>query len=326
MLEKLSLIQEGIIGRKSEITNILAALSAGKHILLEGPPGTSKSTILRRIAAVLQVPFHMVEGNIDLVPAKLVGQFNPAKVLAESFHPDFFEKGPLTLAMEQGGILYLEEFNRMPADIANVLITPMEEGELNIPRFGTVRAKPGFRVIAAQNPYDDVGTVRVSRAFMDRICRITLDYQSLEEEIAIVRERTGTDNPELVKSAVTIVRQTRSHPDIKLGASVRAAIDIVAVWNNLQLLDNAPWENFATAVLMALTGKIWLAELTNRTPEAILRDLISSVRQNSCLENRSSNQFPAKDIHDREEGMAEETLQDKKKIYPRKIGMAGSGK
>ncbi len=311
MREKLKLIQEGLIGRKSEITNILAALSAGKHMLLEGPPGTSKSTILRCIATVLQVPFYIVEGNIDLVPAKLVGQFNPAKVLAESFHPDFFEKGPLTLAMEQGGILYLEEFNRMPADIANVLITPMEEGELNIPRFGTIKARPGFMVIAAQNPYDDVGTVRVSRAFMDRICRITLDYQSEEEEISIVQARTGVDDPELVKLAVNIVRQTRNHPNIKLGASVRAAIDIVAICSNLQLLTDDPQNNFETAVLMALTGKIWLTELTNRTSEDILRDLIRSVPQGGFSGTQSPDPIPAL---------------DKKKIYSQRIGMVGSGK
>lgn len=311
LLEKLSVIQQGIIGRKGEITNILATLAAGKHILLEGPPGTSKSSILRRIAAVLQLPFYLVEGNIDLVPAKLVGQFNPAKVLAQSFHPDFFEKGPLTLAMEQGGILYLEEFNRMPADIANVLITPMEEGELNIPRFGTVRAKPGFRVIAAQNPYDDVGTVRVSRAFMDRICRITLDYQPEEEEISIVQARTGIDNLELVAAAVKIVRQTRQHQDIKLGASVRAAIDIVAICNKLQVLSDNLKINFEIAVLMALTGKIWLSELTSRTPEDILGDLIRGLPYGSF----SRDQIP-KPLAD----------PDKKKIYPQRIGMYGSGK
>ncbi len=120
-----------------------------------------------------------------------MGHFNPAKVLSDTYRPEHFEKGPLTLAMEQGGILYIEEFNRMPADVSNVLISPMEEGEMYIPRYGKMKASRLFTVIAAQNPYDDVGTVRVSRAFMDRICLIKMDYQSEEEEREIVRLRTG---------------------------------------------------------------------------------------------------------------------------------------
>ena len=62
--------------------------------------------------------------------------------------------------------MYIEEFNRMPADVSNVLITPMEEGEMTIPRYGLIKAVRPFTLIAAQNPYDDVGTVRVSRAFI----------------------------------------------------------------------------------------------------------------------------------------------------------------
>uniref|UniRef100_UPI0025A17ACF AAA family ATPase n=1 Tax=Klebsiella pneumoniae TaxID=573 RepID=UPI0025A17ACF len=86
-----------------------------KHILFEGPPGTSKSTLLRKIARESNILLFIIEGNIDLTPAKVVGYFNPAKVMADSYQPEYFEKGPLTRAMEGGGILYIEEFNRMPA-------------------------------------------------------------------------------------------------------------------------------------------------------------------------------------------------------------------
>ena len=79
---------EGVVGRENEIKSILTAIDAGKHILLEGPPGTSKSTVLRRIANEVRIPFFIVEGNIDLTPAKLVGHFNPSKVMADNYLPE----------------------------------------------------------------------------------------------------------------------------------------------------------------------------------------------------------------------------------------------
>ena len=278
MLEIYAKAAGKVVGRENELKAILAAMDAGKHILLEGPPGTSKSTLLRSIAREAGIPFFILEGNIDLTPAKLVGHFNPAKVMADNYQPDYFEKGPLTKAMESGGILYIEEFNRMPADVSNVLITPMEEGEMNIPRYGTVKAIRPFTVISAQNPYDDVGTVRVSRAFMDRICLIKMDYQSEEEEQGIVRQKTGCSDQTTVFQAVRMVRKTREHPDIKLGASVRAAIDLVDIYNSLQKLDGSGKEDFLMAARMALTNKIWLNEITSRTPDEIIEDIWDSLK------------------------------------------------
>jgi MoxR-like ATPase len=219
-----------------------------------------------------------VEGNIDLSPAKLVGDFNPAEVMADSYQPGYFEKGPLTKAMETGGILYIEEFNRMPADVSNVLISPMEEGEMFIPRYGPVAAVRPFTVIAAQNPYDDVGTVRVSRAFLDRICLIKMDYQSEEEEREIVRIRTGLEDPEIASLVVMIVRRTREHPDIKLGASIRAAIDLVDLFEGMRKLGQRSEEDFLIVARMAISNKIWLNEMTTKTADEIIEDIWRSLR------------------------------------------------
>lgn len=278
MLEIYDKVNRAVVGRDSEIKSILAAMDAGKHVLLEGPPGTSKSTLLRSIAREANIPFYIVEGNIDLTPAKLVGHFNPAKVMADNFLPEYFEKGPLTKAMLEGGILYIEEFNRMPADVSNILITPMEEREMVVPRYGTVRAVWPFTVIAAQNPYDDVGTVRVSRAFMDRICLIKMDYQTEEEEHEIVFRKTGYENPIIVAQTVKLIRRTREHPDIKLGASVRAAIDLVDLYASLQKLENKPESNFLMSAHMSLANKIWLNEITTRTAYEIIGDIWDSLR------------------------------------------------
>ena len=278
MLEIYKNLKMGIVGRETEIKSILVALEVGKHVLLEGPPGTSKSTLLRKIAREFNILLYIIEGNIDLTPAKLVGHFNPAKVMADSYHPEYFEKGPLTRAMEGGGILYIEEFNRMPADVSNVLISPMEEGEMYIPRYGTVKAVRPFSVIAAQNPYDDVGTVRISRAFMDRICLIKMDYQSEAEEREIVRIRTLSDDSETIALAVRMVRETRDHPEIKLGASIRAAIDMVDLFSGMQKLANQPDPNFLIAARMALSNKIWLNEMSRKTADQIIEEIWSHLR------------------------------------------------
>src|SRR5260221_4012683 len=105
-------IGRAVVGRRRELALVLAAVTAGRDVLLEGPPGTSKSTILRGITASWDVPFVLVEGNAELTPSKLVGHHNPARVLAEDYCEGNFVPGPLVDAMRCGGFLYIEELNR----------------------------------------------------------------------------------------------------------------------------------------------------------------------------------------------------------------------
>jgi len=290
MLRYYNPLCDRVVGRQAEIRQILATLAAQRNLILEGAPGTTKSTILRALTAVAGLPFFVVEGSVDLTPAKLVGHFNPARVMADDYKPEYFEPGPLTLAM-RGGILYIEEFNRMPADTSNVLITAVEEGELNIPRYGRVEAQDGFRVVCAQNPYDDVGTVRISRAVYDRFCRVKLGYQSEREERQIVREKTGIQDRSLLYIAVRIARETRKHPEIKQGASVRGAIDMVSIAEQLRDLEGQSFrEMLESAMLVAMSGKIWLQETTDRTPEEILREILQQVLRQEELADDSPAQ------------------------------------
>ncbi len=270
-----------MVGRDRELRLLLAALGAHRDVLLEGPPGTSKSTLLHEVTAAFGVPLLFVEGNAELSTAKLVGHHNPARVLQQDFSEATFVPGPLVEAMRSGGFLYIEEINRAPEDTLNALLSAIAERELVVPRAGRVVAEPGFRLVASMNPFDNVGTSRISSSVHDRLCRIAIGYQDVEEERQIVRWRAGEGaDDRLVADAVDLVRATRSHPELRQGSSVRGAIDLVAVAVQLfRLADEESYtpEAYADVVLdalmVALSGRIVLDETSEATPESILREI-----------------------------------------------------
>src|SRR5262249_1408530 len=138
--------------------------------------GTGKSTLLRAIANASGRDVQFVEGNAELTPARLIGSHDPALVLDGGYRDEAWSDGPLATALRQGGLLYLEELNRIPEETLNVLITAMAEGEVIVPRLGRIAAAEGFLLVAAMNPFDAIGTARVSQAIADRMCRIAIGY------------------------------------------------------------------------------------------------------------------------------------------------------
>ncbi len=326
-------IRGRVVGRERELDLVLAAVAAGRDVLLEGPPGTSKSTLLRAITAEWGIPLVLVEGNADLTPAKLVGHHNPARVLREDYSPDNFVDGPLVEAMRHGGFLYIEEFNRAPEDTINTLLTAMAERRIAVPRVGEVTASGTFRVIASMNPYDNIGTTRLSTSVHDRLCRLAVTYQDAAAERGIVALRAPQFDQalaglkpagyeRLVADAVAVTRATRVHEDIRQGSSVRGAIDLTLVAGQLFELDperghgspgpaaldldgraaGAGYEPVADegdepaagepsaserdaaaeqayrdviydAMVVALSGRIFLDETVAATPEQVLRQI-----------------------------------------------------
>ncbi len=276
-----------LVGRERELDLLLAAVAAGRDLLLEGPPGTSKSSLLGAITAEWGIPLLFVEGNADLTPARIVGHHNPARVLREDYCEDNFVAGPLVEAMRKGGFLYVEELNRAPEDTLNTLLTAMAERRICIPRVGTVQALPTFRIVASMNPYDNVGTTRLSASVHDRLCRLSLGYQDAAAERDIVRLRTAIDSPRVLADAVALTRATRVHPDISQGSSVRGAIDLALVARELAgmrgvALPHAPQiepprdlpedyrELVHDAMMVALSGRIHLDPTVEATPEQVL--------------------------------------------------------
>ena len=271
-------VTDQYIGRKQETRTILAALGCCRNVFLEGPPGTSKSTVLGAIVKELDRPLYRLVGNSDLTTAKLIGYFDPAMVISQGYKKEFFEYGALTKAMQDGGILYIEEFNRLPEDCANIFVSAISERVLPVPRLGTVAASDNFCVVAAMNSRADIGTLRLSGALKDRFCSIKMDYQSKAEEIDIVRQVTGEVSEALLTISVEFCQHTRKHADIRIGASVRGAIDLVMLMRSfIDSMDEKSQQSgrelLRLAANAALRDKITLNEVSRLDVDELIDEI-----------------------------------------------------
>lgn len=267
--------EQGIIGRDREARMALAVLQAGRHLLLEGPVGVGKTFLAQALSRYLGRTLHRVDGDERYSEQKLTGWFDPPLVLKLGYTREAFRRGPLLEALEGGGVLFINELNRMPEAVQNVLLPALDERLIGVPHLGTVRAGGPFQVVATQNPHEFVATSHLSEALRDRFEWIALDYQSRPEEVEIVAGQTGAADPPLVEAAVDIVRLTRSDPRIRRGASVRAALSIVEIASALGGISH-----LEEAAAVALPTRIQMRDEHQESAGEVVRELAGGVKKN----------------------------------------------
>jgi MoxR-like ATPase len=289
--------QHKIFGRTIELQDAMHAIAARRHTLIEGPVGVGKTVIASALANHFKRNIYRVDGDERYTEQKMVGWFDPPVVMSKGYSREAFIEGPLYKAMTEGAFLFINELNRMPEGTQNVLLPAMDERKIVVPRIGTVIAKDGFTIIATQNPEEYIGTSRLGEALKDRFVMIRLDYQPEDMEELIVRKETGSEDDLLVKVAVKIARRTRESPDIRRGASVRGAIDIVmitqqATSKHLYELDrSARREIVEKSTIMSLSSKVEQREGSHEKQVEILTKLADDVMKELEFSGTAGEEF-----------------------------------
>ncbi|HEX9908214.1 MAG TPA: AAA family ATPase [Thermoplasmata archaeon] len=264
--------QFGIVGRAKELEKALAALRSGKHLMVEGPVGVGKTVLAVAVARFLGRTIFRVDGDERYTEQKLAGWFDPPIVLEKGYVPEAFVPGPLTNAMRDGGVLFMNEMNRMPEGVQNILLPAMDEGIVEVPKIGTIKAKRGFVVIGTQNPREFVATTALSEALSDRFELLLLDYQSESEEVEIVRRNLPDVDEEVIARSVWIARRTRDHPNIRRGASIRAAMSISQLAGTFT---SDVHQGVRMASHMALPTRIEMREESKKTVDEVIEEIVS---------------------------------------------------
>lgn len=167
-----------IVGQEALLDRLVIAVLAGGHVLLEGPPGLAKTTVVHALATGLDASFQRIQFTPDLMPGDLTGS-----EIYESANGSFrFIEGPLFHE-----ILLADEINRAPPKVQSALLEAMAEHQITVA--GKTRPLPElFLVLATQNPLEQSGTYPLPEAQLDRfLFQIILDYPDLEQEIEISR-------------------------------------------------------------------------------------------------------------------------------------------
>ncbi len=174
----LTYLDSQVVGQQTLTQNILIALLADGHLLVEGPPGLAKTRAVNALAQGIQGDFHRVQFTPDLLPADLTG--------TDIYRPEdgsfVFQQGPLF-----HNLVLADEINRAPAKVQSALLEAMAERQITVGN-KTYQLPPLFLVMATQNPIEQEGTYPLPEAQLDRfLMHLSIDYPGAETELQILR-------------------------------------------------------------------------------------------------------------------------------------------
>jgi MoxR-like ATPase len=295
---------KAIVGQEAPIDQFLLVVLCGGHGLVEGVPGLAKTLAVKVLAQVLGLDFQRVQCTADLMPADVLG----ANVFSLATSQFSLHRGPVFT-----DLLLVDEINRTPPRTQAALLECMEERQVTID--GTRHPlSQYFTVFATQNPIEFEGTYPLPEAQLDRfLMKIVVKYPMAEQESKILEKyQQGFDarnlsnlniadidsaqlaaaraevaqvrlEPALLKYITNLVRRTREWPSLSLGASPRAAVNLMLVSKAIAALDARDYlipDDVKAAAPAVLRHRILLkpeADLEGITADQVVSDVIAAV-------------------------------------------------
>lgn len=296
-------VERIVKGKRDTIELALTCLFAEGHLLIEDVPGTGKTTLARCLAASIEADFARVQFTPDLLPSDITG----VTVYRQNTGEFEFLPGPVFANIVLG-----DEINRASPKTQSALLEVMEERRVTAD--GTTHPVPRpFMVLATQNSVDMGGTYPLPEAQLDRfLMRITVGYPDHTSEVAVLKE-TGADPDSLTPVAtaqeiaeliavaaaeaqvadalydyiVRVVTATRTHPDVRLGASPRGSVALLRAVRVRAASQSRPYafpEDVKALAGPVLAHRLILtpeAELSGRSGADVIEEVLATVELNS---------------------------------------------
>jgi MoxR-like ATPase len=300
----LTQLRKVVFGQDEAIEQILVALMAEGHALIEGVPGTAKTLTVKTLARIIGAGYGRIQFTPDLMPSDITGT-NIFNMATSEFN---LRRGPIFT-----DILLADEINRTPPKTQAALLEAMEERQTTID--GELhQLSPLFTVIATENPIEYEGTYPLPEAQLDRfLVKIIIDYPSEEAEHEVVANWDAGFNARrldrvdieplpdadaisrcraIVREAhmeegvrryvVELVRRTRAHPSVIYGASPRASVALLLCAKALAAIrgrDFATPDDVRDVARPVLRHRLSLraeAELEGVTPDSVVMDIVKA--------------------------------------------------